>query len=273
MTETEASSPEFEHWGNEIAEPAPEGAATRRARPRLTLRLGAVALAVIGLIVLIAALSSGGGGSAPRPSGTATPAEVAAQINLRVADVPAYHRGPAAGMTVGADPNGAIAACMAGNGPALLTATPIASPVFGSGTGLHFTSIESTVALSTPAVVAQEIQAAATPAFANCAANALAALSYRVHGLAITGGGGAQATPLPLPASHSAVVHTILAQRASMNWSVSGISLPVFVDAYEVAVGRDVLSLFALSSQQPLSIPTESALISRLERRTLARTH
>jgi len=261
------TSPEFDHWGTELEEPVerPErGPPLRGVSP---LRLAGIAAVIAALVALIVSLAGGGSRS---PAAAESPRAIAAAVNLSLADVRGFRIGSTAGVSVGGSPDASFARCLGASAP--LAAPPtFSSPDFVSGAGLQFVSLESTVSFTTRSALAQEAAAAASPRFAGCVADALASLTYRAHGLAITSGGGAQATPLSLPPSK--VARSVFASRASLTWSVNGLNFPVFVDLYVAGVGRDAVGLFVLSTEQPYSVATEDRLVSLLETRAALHPH
>ena len=273
-TDTGMESPDFDRWGSEID--GPPAAALRRTRSLADLslvRVAVLAVVVAALVALIVHFASGGR-AANLVGGPTTHSGVAAAVNVKLADLAAFHVGSSAGVSVGRSPATAFAQCLGSSVSPAVAATPsFQSPDFVSGTGLQFVSLSSTVGFAPASVLASESSLAANSHFAPCVANALAALTYRAHGLAITSGGGAQATPLPFPPARSHGVHAMLGLRASMTWSVGGLNFPVFVDLYVVALGHDELSLFALSSEQPYSIATEDRLVALLESRAQHNHH
>ncbi len=268
---TGEESSDFERWGSEIAGPQ-ESAPAARSRGLGDLspvRVVAFAITAAALAALIAHFATGGS-SRSTAGNPRSHAAIASAVNVRLADLTGFHVSSNAGVSVGGDPSTVLERCFGSN---LAAATNVASPDFISGTGLQFVSLDSTVGFATPAVLASEAALAANSRFAPCVASGLAGLTYRAHGLAITSGGGAQATPLTLPSAHGRDTHTILGVRASMTWSVNGLNFPVFVDLYVVTLGREELSLFVLSSQQPYSIATENRLVALLESRALLNPH
>lgn len=273
-TDTGMESPDFDRWGNEF-DGAP-AAGIRRARTLADLSLVRVATLAVVLAAVAALIVhfAGGGRTATQATRPLTQSAVAAAVNVRLADLSGFHVGSSAGVTVGRDPASAFAQCLGSSAsPAASPIPSFQSPDLVSGTGLQFVSLSSTVGFAPASVLASDAQLAANSRFAPCVANALAGLTYRAHGLAITSGGDAQATPLPFPPSAGHGVHRMLGLQASMTWSVNGLNFPVFVDLYVVTLGHDELSLFALSSEQPYSIATEDRLLGLLERRALRDPH
>ena len=273
-TDTGMESPDFDRWGTDFD--GPRAARLQRTRSVADLSrarvatLAVVAAALVALIVHFA----GGGRAASQAARPTTHRAVAAAINVELADITGFHVGSSAGVSVGTSPATAFTHCFGSSVSLAAAGTPsFQSPDFVSGTGLQFVSLGSTVGFAPASVLASDAALAANPRFAPCVANALAALTYRAHGLAITGGGGAQATPLPFPPSRGHGLHTMLGLRASMTWSVNGLNFPVFVDLYVVTLGHDELSLFALSSEQPYSIATEDRLVAMLEGRAQRDPH
>ena len=272
-TDTGMESPDFDRWGSEIEGPPERRPGPGNARSLSPLNLAGIVIVVAALVALIVHLTAGG--RAPGPAANPTsPSAVAAAINLRVSDLAGFHAGSSGGVSVGGDPDSALRECFGtGAGAVAPPTASFRSPDFVSGAGLQFVSLGSTVGFSTATALASERVLAADPRFPPCLANALAALTYRVHGLAITSGGGAQATPLPLPPARGGAVHTLLGVRASMTWSVNGLNFPAFVDLYVATLGKEELSLFALSSEQPYSIATEDRLVALLETRAQRHPH
>jgi len=271
-------SPDFDRWGSEIEGPEDRTTAAGDARPRSfadrsLVRVAALAILAAAVVALIVHFA-GGGRPASATANPTTHRAVAGAINVKLADLAGFHVGSSAGVSVGEDPRSAVERCLGTSLSAAETQTPsFGSPDFVSGTGLAFVSLGSSVSFAAPSTLASEVTLAADPRFPPCLANALAALTYRAHGLAITSGGGAQATPLPFPPARGHGVHGMLGLRASMTWSVNGLNFPVFVDLYVVTLGHDELSLFALSSEQPYSIATEDRLVALLESRAQLHPH
>jgi hypothetical protein len=271
-TDTGIESPDFDRWGSRLDGP-PADFRRRRPTDLSLVRVAMLAVVVAALVALIVHFA-GGGRAATRASGPTTRSGVAAAINVKLADLTGFHAGSRAGVSVGSGPATAFAQCLGSSvSPAAAAPPSFQSPDFVSGTGLQFVSLSSTVGFAPASVLASDAALAADSHFAPCVANALAALTYRAHGLAITSGGGAQATPLSFPPSAGHGVHAMLGLRASMTWSVNGLNFPVFVDLYVVTLGHDELSLFALSSEQPYSIATEDRLVGLLERRAQRNRH
>ena len=267
--------PDFDRWGAQIeGEDKRRGRARSRSLADLSLvRVATLAVIVAALVALIVHFA--GGGRSSNPTAGPTPnAAVAAAINVKLADLGGFHVGSSAGVTVGGDPSTALRQCFGSSLSPADTAVPsFQSADFVSGTGLHFVSLDSAVSFAPATVLASEASLAANARFAPCLANSLAALTYRAHGLAITSGGGAQATPLSLPPARSPGVHTMIGARATMTWSVNGLNFPVFVDLYVATLGHDQLRLFVLSSQQPYSLATEDRLVGLLESRAQQHPH
>ena len=275
-TDTGMESPDFDRWGTDI-EGRPDGISSEPRSRRLSdlspvrvVVLAVVVAAVVALIVHFAA----GGRSSGAPAGPTAPRLVAATINVKLADLRGFHVGSSAGVSVGGGPTTAFTQCVGSStSPAATPSASFQSSDFVSGTGLQFVSLGSTVSFAPASVLASEAAVTANSRFPACLANALAALTYRAHGLAITSGGGAQATPLPFPPPAGHAAHTIFGLRASMTWSVNGLNIPVFVDLYVLALGHDELSVFALSTEQPYSIATEDHLVALLEHRAQLNHH
>jgi len=275
-TDTGMESPDFDRWGTDI-EGTPDGIAdttpSRRPSDLSLVRVAVLAVVVAALVALIVHFAAGGR-STSSPAGPTTHGAVAAAINVKLADLTHFHVGSSAGVSVGGNPTTAFTQCFGSSvGPAALPTASFQSPDFVSGTGLQFVSLGSTVSFVPAVVLASETALAANSRFPPCLANALAALTYRAHGLAITSGGGAQATPLPFPAGAPHIARAMLGLRASMTWSVNGLNFPVFVDLYVIALGHDELTMFALSTEQPYSIAAEDRLVALLERRAQRLAH
>ena len=269
-------SPDFDRWGTAI-DGASDGVAVITPARRLAElsfpRVAVLALLAAALGALIVHFAAGGR-STGSPAGPTTHPAVAAAINLKLADLTHFHAGSSAGVSVGGNPTAAFTACFGSSvGPAALPTASFQSPDFVSGTGLAFVSLGSSVSFVPAVVLANETSLAAGSRFPQCLANALAGLTYRAHGLAITSGGGAQATPLPFPSGAAGSVRAMLGLRASMTWSVNGLNFPVFADLYVVALGHDELTVFALATEQPYSIAAEDRLVALLERRAQRLAH
>ena len=275
-TDTGMESPDFDHWGTDVEGP-PDGIAETTPPRRLAdlspVRVAVLAVVVAALVALIVHFAAGGR-STSAPAGPTTHRAVAAAINVKLADLAHFHLGSSAGVSVGGNPTTAFTQCFGSSvGPAAIPAASFQSPDFVSGTGLQFVSLGSTVSFVPAAVLANEASLAANSSFPTCVANALAALTYRARGLAITSGGGAQATPLQFPRGAPHGAHPIVGVQASMTWSVNGLNFPVFADLYVVALGHDELTMFALSTEQPYSIAAEDRLVALLEHRAQLLAH
>ncbi len=271
-TDTGMEAPDFDRWGTDMGGP-PGGTAVitpaRRPADLSLVRVAALAVVAAALAALIVHFTAGGR-STSSPAGPTTHLAIAAAINLRLADLTGFHTGSSAGVSVGGSPSTAFTQCFGSSaGPA----ASFQSPDFVSGTGLQFVSLGSTVSFVPAVVLANETALAGGSRFPPCLANALAALTYRAHGVAITSGGGAQATPLQFPTGAAQSAHAMVGLRASMTWSVNGLNIPVFVDLYVVALGHDELTMFALSTEQPYSIAAEDRLVALLERRAQLHVH
>ena len=187
-TDSGMEPPDFDRWGSDAGGPPAEGLArTRRVGDLSLARVAVLAVIVAALVALIVHFAGGGGRAASKVSGPTTHSGVAAAINVRLADLTAFHLGSSAGVSVGRSPYTAVAQCLGSStSPAVAAAPSFQSPDFVSGTGLQFVSLSSTVAFAPASVLASEAGLAASSSFAACVANALAALTYRAHGLAIT---------------------------------------------------------------------------------------
>ena len=275
-TDTGMESPDFDRWGTKIERP-PDGIAEASASRSLAdlslLHVAGLAVVVAALVALIVHFA-GGGRSTTSATSPTTHRAVAAAINLTLSDLAGFHVGSKAGVSVGGDPTTAYTQCFgSGANSAAIPTASFQSPDFVSGAGLQFVSLGSTVSFAPASVLASEAALTANSRFPSCLADALAALTYRAHGLAITSGGGAQATPLPFPPAAGRSAHTMFGLRASMNWSVNGLNFPVFVDLYVIALGHDELTMFALSTEQPYSIAAEDRLVALLESRAQHNHH
>jgi len=195
-------SPDFDRWGTDI-EGTPDGIAdttpSRRPSDLSLVRVAVLAVVVAALVALIVHFAAGGR-STSSPAGPTTHRRGRRRDQCEARRPHSLPRRLERRRQRRWNPTTAFTQCFGSSvGPAALPTASFQSPDFVSGTGLQFVSLGSTVSFVPAVVLASEKALAANSRFPPCLANALAALTYRAHGLAITSGGGAQATPLPFP--------------------------------------------------------------------------
>jgi hypothetical protein len=221
------------------------------------------------MLLASAGSSSAAAGSRVTPSDRA----VANAVNLRLSDLPGFRLGSTGGVSPGGDPGtqfnhcfGSVAATSGNNAPSM------SSPDFIKGTGLEEVSLTSSVGFSTPAAIARDSTLAKSPRFPRCFADALAALTLSTNGVKITGS-NARAERLPSALRRSGGVDPFLSMRASMTWTVRGLSFPTYVDLFVVAVGHEEISMLVYATVQPVVVASESRLIAVVINRALAEPH
>jgi hypothetical protein len=255
----------FENWGTPVAQQAKS--------PGLARRLAVIAIAVTIVAALIVHVT--GGGSA----NPASPAQaVANAINLRPSDVPGFHIANNSGVTESGNPAGEFQRCFgtltvsAGSGAGVVTDAAVSdlgsfsSPDFVEREGLSTVSLGSQVSFVSDSALASDAAAARNPRFAECFAQALAAITYDAHGVQVTGSDPTAET-LPVPIVPERGVDPLLGLRANIVWSANGTQIPVTADIYLVGVGHKELSLFDLSTEHPYSTSAEGHLLALLVRR------
>ena len=219
-------------------------------------------------------LASTGSSSAAAGSGV-TPSDraVANAVNLRLSDLPGFRLGSTGGVSLGGDPGtqfnrcfGTVAKTSGHNAPS------VSSPGFLKGTGLEEVSLTSSVGFSSPAAIALDSTLAKSPHFPRCVADALAALTLSANGVKITGS-NAHAERLASAVKRTGGVDPVLSMRASMTWTVRGLSFPMYMDLFVVAVGHEEISMFVFATVQPVVVASESRLITVLINRALAKAH
>jgi hypothetical protein len=244
---------------------------SRWARVRLqSLAFGPVLPA----IVLMMLLGSAGSSSAAVASAV-TPSDraLANAVNLKLSDLPGFRLGSSSGGGVGGDPGTQFSKCFGAGSSALGSNAPtVNSPDFVKGTGLEEVSLDSTVEFASPAALKGEATLAKSPRFPQCVADALAALTLSAQGAKITGG-NAHAERLPSEIKTTATVDSVLSMRASMTWTVRGLSFPVYMDLYMVAAGHEQITMFVLATAEPVVVASEWRLMTLMINRALAKPH
>jgi hypothetical protein len=265
---TEQPRPTFDSWGADLARAAQPTGASRPRRGRNLRGLLALGLACAAVAALVVHLTSTASTAAAR-----TPRAIANAINLRLADLPGARPASGAGVQQGGDPGTAFKRCFgsvpaegSGDGPSF------SSPGLTIGGGIDSAALGSSVGFPTAAALRRDVAVIERPRFAQCVTQALAAVTYTANGVQVRAT-DAIATPLAMPVAAGGGVQPVLAMRAAMTWSVEGVALPVDVDIYLVAVGRDELSFFSYDVGQPLPPATEQRLVQLLVRRALAQPH
>jgi hypothetical protein len=276
------STPRFDHWGMPIADPIPEAPAPspegpqRGSRlPRLT-RLRLVLIALVTAAAVAGVVHVAGGGSSPPASARLTRASeraVAAAINLRAADLPGFSpQGSSNDVSVGGNPGGQFKSCFGGGLPTDSSSADFSSPSFDEHGDYGYVAVGSDVSFVSAAELNRDAAFAKNARFPQCFARAFAAMSFKEHGVTITGS-NPQAQTLPTAPPTASGVLPVLAMRASLTWTIRGTVLPVYFDLFLVGVGQDEVSLYSIALEQPYSSAAEKQLVSVLVARALAQPH
>ncbi len=263
--ETEEHATRFDLWGRDLA--AAQAAGHRARIPASWRVLTALGIAVAVASALIVHLA-GGGSRATAPRLSPSERAIAAAINLRAADAPGFTVSYAShDVAVGGDPGNVFKSCYGGAPASVAGDAPEAdSPSFVQSNGFSSVSLGSSVSFSSAAQIDRDARLAADPRLSQCFAQAMAALTFTVHGTQITGADASAAiVPLPIVAGQA-----VLAMRARMNWTARGITIPTYLDLYVVGVGREEVSLYTFSTMQPYSAAQEQLLLSELVTRARA---
>jgi hypothetical protein len=275
MPEIDESGPTLDQWGFgaeapvATAEPPSSGTPDRpapdapalRARPRISWPIAGIAFVVVAAAVAIALHVAGGVSPSPRA--------LAAAVNLRASDVPGFHVDSGGGGTIGGQPDAQFKHCFG----AALNGGPAdsSSPNFIAGSGLQIEEVSSSVGVTgSPAVVADDFALIRNRRFLQCFASAMDAMSVTTSGGLRIAFSGTHVTSLPVAvagADHSFDV------RISTTLKVSNAGVPVYLDVYGFAIGRDELSLVTFAVAQPVADATAQRLSSLLVGRALANPH
>jgi hypothetical protein len=239
------------------------------------VRLQSLALGpVLAAAVLVMLLGSAGSSSAA-VARAITPSDraLANAVNLKLSDLPGFRLGSTGGAGVGGDPGTQFSKCFGAGSNALGSNAPtVNSPDFVKGAGFEEVSLDSTVEFASPAALTSEATLAKSPRFPQCVADALAALTLSARGAKITGG-DPHAERLPSEIKTTATVDSMLSMRASMTWTVRGLSFPVYMDLYLVAVGHEQITMFVLATAEPVVVASEWRLMTLMINRALAKPH
>jgi hypothetical protein len=242
---------------------APVPSAPRNPSVRIPARLLAAGAGLVALVALALVLTGVIGGSA-------SPAEIAGQINLNVGDLLGFRAQPRSHSADGAL-DARAQGCQALQNKGHSSVAGVKSPMFTGGTGLQVTEIESDVSIEqSPAVVAHD--------FALVSSSELRACMTRVfEGVTLPTPSGNRVTisgvavvPVQVSAQGS---NQSFGLRMTMTMSANGINVPVVMDLFGFGVGHDELSLMLFTVAQPPFAPREQQLSSLLVSRALARPH
>jgi hypothetical protein len=239
----------------------------------LRVRLPSLVLGpVVAVAVLVALLASAGSSSAAAATGV-TPSDraLANAVNLKLSDLPGFRLGSTDSGSVGGDPGTQFSKCFgAGSKGSGDDAPSVSSPDFLKGTGLEEVSLDSTVEFSSTAALTSDATLAKSPRFPQCVADALAALTVSTQGVKVTGG-NPHAERLPSEVKTTGSVNSMLSMRASMTWTVRGLSFPVYMDLYVVAVGHEEITMFVFATVEPVVVASEWRLMALMINRALAK--
>jgi hypothetical protein len=282
MAGSDDSTPRFDHWGTAIADADPGTPATSPEGPRhggrlsraTLLRLVLIALATVAAGAVVVHVA--GGGTSP-PAGArltrASERAVAAAINLTAADLPGFSpQGASDDVSAGGNPGEKFKSCFGGGLPTDTSSPQFSSPSFDEHGGASYLSVGSQVSFVSAAELKRDAALAKNARFAQCFARAFAAMSFKAHGVTITGSNPRAQTLSTAPATASGVL-PVLGMRASLTWTIRGIAFPFYFDLFLVGVGHDEVSLYSIALGRPYSSTAEKQLVSVLVARALAQPH
>lgn len=264
----------FDHWGTDVADPPRHAPGPPPQAPRRPVRLRLLVLALV-VAAAAAVVVHVVGGSSPPPGArlsAASQREIAAAINLTAADLPGFNLQGSSSVTVGGNPNGQFKNCFGSSLPNDPGSADFGSPGFDEHGSYGYVGVGSDVSFVSAAQLTRDAAVARAARFPQCFARAFAAMSFRAHGVTVTGS-NPQVQTLPIASPTASGVLPVLAMRATLTWTIRGIALPVHFDLFLFGVGHDELSLYALALGQPYSTAAESQLVSALVARALAEPH
>ena len=218
---------------------------------------------------------AGGGSSQPTAAHLSRASEraVAAAINLRAADLPGFSlEGSSNDVSAGGNPGGQFKSCFGASLPSGSSEPAFGSPGFSEQGSYGYVGVGSQVSFVSAAQLRRDATIARNARFPQCFAQAFAAMTFKAHGVTITGSNPETQTLSTSPPSASGVF-PVLAMRASMTWTIRGIPVPVAFDIFLVAVGHDELSFYSFALGRPYSSAAEERLVSLLVTRALAQPH
>ncbi len=247
---------------------APAVTAAPVARPasvRRRPRSKAVALAIGVLVAAAAGIYLSGvlaGASAQ---------DIAQAINLRASDLPGFTVAADEHTGGGAQLDARMRRCLGGDVGNHSGSVDASSPTFTSGAGLTAENVGSSVSIETsPAVVARDLALVRSARVEGCLTQAFHGFSFATsHGVPITFE-GVRTFPIQV-LSHG--FDGGYGTRMIIDMSAAGIRLPMVMDLFAFAVGRDELGLHTFTVARPFPPATEQQLGAVLVSRALARPH
>jgi hypothetical protein len=265
-----SETPRFENWGQEMSGARPRTRRSARRRVRISgLRMAVFGLMVAACAALLVHLIDGTASADTRPI---LPRATASAVNLRLRDLPGFHRTANANVSVGGDPTAQFKRCLGSSQVLSSSGRGSSSRSFSGGSGLSAVEVNSSVMATTGAVLARDSRLISNPRLPRCLAVAFAASSITSHGVTLTGS-NPQAMALPAPVTEGVGVRSPLASRLSVVWTEDGLSFTVFLDVYALTVGHDELAMTVITLEQPYPLASEQRLADLMVSRALALPH